>query len=84
MERSHWPSGDPADAEALRAAEIVLGAPFEIVTASFEDIATVLGDKLEADEASQRRSRARGRNRRRERGQFAGLGQRRARRACGQ
>jgi general secretion pathway protein E len=44
-------AGDPADAEALRAAEIVLGAPFEIVTASFEDIATVLGDKLEADEA---------------------------------
>jgi general secretion pathway protein E len=45
-------AGDPADAEALRAAEIVLGAPFEIVTASFEDIATVLGDKLEADEAA--------------------------------
>jgi general secretion pathway protein E len=44
-------AGDPADAEALRAAEIVLGAPFEIVTASFEDIAAVLGDKLEADEA---------------------------------
>jgi len=45
-------AGDPADAEALRAAEIVLGAPFDIVTASFEDIATVLGDKLEADEAA--------------------------------
>ena len=45
-------SGDPADAEALRAAEIVLGAPFEIVTASFDDIATVLGDKLQADEAA--------------------------------
>jgi len=44
--------GDPADAEALRAAEIVLGAPFEIVTASFEDIATVLGDKLDPDEAA--------------------------------
>ena len=45
-------AGDPADAEALRAAEIVLGAPFEIVTASFDDIAVVLGDKLEADEAA--------------------------------
>jgi len=45
-------AGDPADAEALRAAEIVLGTAFEIVTASFEDIATVLGDKLEADEAT--------------------------------
>ena len=44
-------AGDPADTEALRAAEIVLGAPFEIVTASFEDIAAVLGDRLEADEA---------------------------------
>ena len=43
-------AGDPADVEALRAAEIVLGEPFEIVTASFEDIATVLGDKLDADE----------------------------------
>jgi general secretion pathway protein E len=45
-------AGDPGDAEALRAAEIVLGAPFEIVTASFEDIATVLGDKLQADDAA--------------------------------
>jgi general secretion pathway protein E len=45
-------AGDPADAEALRAAEIVLGTAFEIVTASFEDIATVLGDKLDADEAT--------------------------------
>ena len=45
-------AGDPADAEALRAAEIVLGAPPEIVTASFEDIATALGDKLDADEAA--------------------------------
>jgi general secretion pathway protein E len=45
-------AGDPADSEALRAAEIVLEGPFEIVTASFEDIATVLGDKLEADEAA--------------------------------
>ena len=50
-------AGDPADSEALRAAEIVLGAPLEIVTASFEDIATVLGDKLEADEAAAGRDR---------------------------
>ena len=78
-------AGDPADAEALRAAEIVLGEPFEIVTASFDDIATVLGDKLEADEAAGGgRESGAGRNRRRERGQFARLGQRRARRACGQ
>ena len=41
-------AGDPADAQALQAAEIVFGAPFEIVVASFEDIATVLGDKLDA------------------------------------
>ena len=45
-------AGDPGDVEAIRAAEIVLGAPLEIVTASFEDIATVLGDKLDADEAA--------------------------------
>ena len=58
MERFALAAGDPADAEALRAAEIVLGAPFEIVTASFEDIATVLGDKLDADEAAARRPRS--------------------------
>jgi general secretion pathway protein E len=45
-------AGDPADAEALRAVEIVLGAPFEVVTASFEDIAAVLGDKLADDDAA--------------------------------
>ncbi len=45
-------TSDPADSEALRAAEIVFGAPFEIVTASFEDIATALGDKIDADAAA--------------------------------
>src|SRR5208337_3067748 len=45
-------AGDPSDAPALQAVEIVFGAPFELVTASFEDIATVLGDKLDADDAT--------------------------------
>jgi general secretion pathway protein E len=44
-------AGDPADAETLQAVEVVFGAPFEIVTASFEDIATALGDKLDAHES---------------------------------
>jgi general secretion pathway protein E len=43
--------GDPADSETLQAVEVVFGAPFEIVTASFEDIATTLGDKLDAHES---------------------------------
>ena len=42
-------AGDPADEEALQAAHLVFGRPFEIVTASFEDIATILGDKLDFD-----------------------------------
>ncbi len=42
-------AGDPADEEALQAAQLVFGRPFEIVTASFEDIATILGDKLDFD-----------------------------------
>ena len=45
-------AGDPADAQALQAAEIVFGAPFEIVTASFEDIAAVLGDKIDGDDVA--------------------------------
>jgi general secretion pathway protein E len=44
--------GDPADTQALQAAEIVLGAPIEIAVASFEDIATVLGDALDAADAA--------------------------------
>ncbi len=42
-------AGDPADEEALQAAQLVFGRPFEIVAASFEDIATILGDKLDFD-----------------------------------
>jgi len=45
-------AGDPGDAETLQAAEIVFGAPFELVTASFEDIATALGAKLERDDGA--------------------------------
>ena len=41
-------AGDPADTQALQAAEIVFGAPVEILVASFEDIATVLGEALDA------------------------------------
>jgi general secretion pathway protein E len=52
-------AGDPADAQVLQAAEIVLGAPFEVVTASFEDIATVLGDKLDAADVTAAGGRAR-------------------------
>jgi general secretion pathway protein E len=52
-------AADPANAEPLQAAEIVFGAPFEIVTASFEDIATVLGDKLDAADATAAGGRAR-------------------------
>ena len=42
---------DPTDTAALRAAEIVLGRPVEVVVASFEDIATVLTERLGDDEA---------------------------------
>jgi general secretion pathway protein E len=45
-------AGDPADADALQAVEIVFEAPFELVTASFEDIATILGDRFDTDDAS--------------------------------
>jgi len=51
-------AGDPADAQALQAVEIVFGAPFELVTASFEDIATALGDKLDAADATAAGGRA--------------------------
>src|ERR1700687_5211157 len=42
---------DPTDTASLRAAEIVLGVPVEVVVASFEDIATVLAERLGDDEA---------------------------------
>jgi general secretion pathway protein E len=41
---------DPTDTAALRAAEIVLGGRVDVVVASFEDIATVLGERLGDDE----------------------------------
>ena len=37
---------DPTDIAAIRAAEIVLGGPLEITVASFEDIPTVLAERL--------------------------------------
>ncbi len=40
---------DPRDESAIRAAEIVLGGPVAIEVASFEDIATVLNERLGAD-----------------------------------
>jgi general secretion pathway protein E len=42
--------GDPFDAAAQKAVELVLGAPAEIVVASFEDIATALNERLGPDE----------------------------------
>src|SRR3954451_14136691 len=43
---------DPSDTAAIRAAEIVFGAPVEVAVASFEDITTVLDQRIEAGEAS--------------------------------
>jgi general secretion pathway protein E len=43
---------DPIDVEAVRAASIVFDAPVTIVVASFEEIAAVLGDRLEGDGAA--------------------------------
>src|SRR5437762_9903365 len=40
---------DPSDTAAIRAAEIVFGAPVEIAVASFEDITTVLDQRIEHD-----------------------------------
>jgi general secretion pathway protein E len=41
---------DPTDTAASRAAEIVLCGAVDVVVASFEDIATVLGERLDDDE----------------------------------
>ncbi len=49
---------DPNDAAAVRAAEIVLGKPLEITVASFEDIITVLNERLGEEEEEASRSRA--------------------------
>ena len=43
---------DPSDTAAIRAAEIVFGAPVEIAVASFEDIATVLDQRIDAEGAA--------------------------------
>src|SRR5665213_2091542 len=40
---------DPSDTAAIRAAEIVFGAPVEVAVASFEDITTLLDQRNEAD-----------------------------------
>src|ERR1700755_2860151 len=40
---------DPSDPAAIRAAEIVFGAPVEVAVASFEDITTVLDQRIEHD-----------------------------------
>jgi general secretion pathway protein E len=41
--------GDPNDFAAQKGVEIVLGAPVEVVVASFEDIATALSERLGPD-----------------------------------
>src|SRR5262249_39258888 len=42
---------DPTDTACIRAAEIVLGGPIAVEEASFEDIATVLAERLGDDNA---------------------------------
>src|SRR5882757_4327302 len=42
---------DPSDTAAIRAAEIVFGSAVEVAVASFEDITTVLDQRVDADEA---------------------------------
>ena len=50
---------DPSDYAAVRAAEIVLGAPVAVEVASFEDIGVILSERLGGDEAvSQDEARA--------------------------
>jgi general secretion pathway protein E len=44
--------GDPSDLAGIRAAEIVLGGSIELDVASFEDISTVLNERLGGDESS--------------------------------
>ena len=44
--------GDPSDTAAIHAAEIVLGGPVAVEVASFEDIATVLGEQLGGEETA--------------------------------
>src|SRR5262245_6633942 len=46
----HLAVADPSDEAAIRAAEIVLGGPVGVAVASFEDIATVLAQRIGEDE----------------------------------
>src|SRR6476646_4523393 len=43
---------DPSDTAAIRAAELVFGQPVEVAVASFEDITTVLDQRIDADGAT--------------------------------
>src|SRR3954467_7526352 len=45
---------DPSDTAGIRAAEIVFGAPVEVAVASFEDITTVVDQRVDADEAKKK------------------------------
>lgn len=49
---------DPSDTAAIRAAEIVFGSSVELAVASFEDITTVLDQRLEAGDANVEESKA--------------------------
>ena len=51
---------DPSDTAAVHAAEIVLGAAVAVEVASFEDIATVLGEQLGGEEMATAESGAAG------------------------
>ena len=47
----HLAVADPSDTAAIRAAEIVFGAPVEIAIGSFEDITTVLDERFNSADA---------------------------------
>jgi general secretion pathway protein E len=47
---------DPTDAAALQAAEIVLGGPVTVAVASFEDVATILTERLGEDHSASPKS----------------------------
>ena len=49
---------DPSDTAAIRAAEIVFGEAVEVAVASFEDITTVLDQRIEPDGAADEGARA--------------------------
>ena len=43
---------DPSDTASIRAAEMVFGAPVEVAVASFEDVTTLLDQRVHADEGN--------------------------------